>query len=460
MFEVCNIFLSIALLVFLAHNGFSVLILAPAAAALALSLCVPEPFLAYYTQIFMAKLSDFVMAYFPLFLLSAIFGKLMESSGSAKSIANHMSDKIGPENAILAVVLSCSILTYGGVSLFVVAFTVYPIAVELFRKSATPKRLIPAAIGLGSFTYTMVSMPGTPAIQNAIPSQYFGTDTFAAPGIGLICSGVMLFIGLGWLGRQLKAAQAQKEGYGDHNDDTSSVSDFQLPNFWTAAAPIAIVILLNYACVRFIFPSMNTAYLAGEKFGAVELKNVAGNWAIIVAVFFAAVFLLMVHRRRIEIAKTLNAGAIDSLAPIFNTASVVGYGAIINGMEGFAIIKNWALSLFSGNPILSSALMTGVLGGITGSASGGMSISLQMMGAKYAEMARAAGIDPEMMHRIVSIASASLNTLPHNGAVITLLAVCGLTHRDSYKDVFATTLIGPFIATIVAIVIHSVFGAF
>jgi H+/gluconate symporter-like permease len=170
--------------------------------------------------------------------------------------------------------------------------------------------------------------------------------------------------------------------------------------------------------------------------------------------------LLTFHYKRIEIVKSLNSGAVDSLVPIFNTASVVGYGAIINGMEGFTIIKNWILLLSSGNPILSGAFITGVLGGITGSASGGMSISLQMMGTKYMEMATAAHIDPEIVHRVISIASASLNTLPHNGAVITLLAICGLTHKDSYKDIFVTTLAGPFVATIAAIAIYSVFGSF
>jgi H+/gluconate symporter-like permease len=205
---------------------------------------------------------------------------------------------------------------------------------------------------------------------------------------------------------------------------------------------------------------MNTSYLSSEKFGNVELKAVASNWAIIVAVFFSIIFLLATHYKKIEITKSLNSGATDSLIPIFNTASVVGYGAIINSMEGFNIIKNWILSLSSGNPILSGAFITGVLGGITGSASGGMSISLQMMGEKYMEMARVANIDPEIVHRVISIASASLNTLPHNGAIITLFAICGLTHKDSYKDIFVATLVGPFVATIAAIAIYSVFGSF
>jgi H+/gluconate symporter-like permease len=306
----------------------------------------------------------------------------------------------------------------------------------------------------------MVSLPGTPAIQNAMPSQYFGTNTFAAPGIGLICSAIMFAIGMGWLKFQLKRAREKKEGYGKHLDNVAEISDKGLPNFFTAVTPIIIVILVNYLCVKTLFPNMDTSYLANEKYGAIEIKTVAGNWAIIVAVFFAIVFLLCAHYKKLDITKCLNSGATDSLAPIFNTASVVGYGAVINSMAGFTIIKDWILSFTSGNPIISSAFVTGILGGITGSASGGMSISLQMLGEKYVAMANAAGIDPEIMHRIVALASASLNTLPHNGAVITLFAICGLTHSDSYKDVFVGALVGPFVATVAAILIYMMFGSF
>ncbi len=460
MLEVGSIFLSIALLVFFAYRGFSVLILAPAIALFTVLINFGEPLLANYTQIFMVKLGEFATAYFPLFLLSAIFGKLMESSGSARAIANYVSEKIGEENAILAVVLSCSVLTYGGVSLFVVAFAVYPIAVELFKKSQTPKRLIPGAIGLGSFTFTMVSLPGTPAIQNAIPSQYFGTNTFAAPGIGLICSAIMFVLGMLWFKYQLSKARLAKEGYGNHRDNVMNVANSNLPNFWLAITPIVIVILLNYICVAYIFSNIDTSYLAQKKYGATSLKTVAGNWAIIVALFASIIFLIAMHFRKIEITKCLNMGAVDSLAPIFNTGSVVGYGAVINSLTGFAIIRDYVLNMSSGNPLISSSFVTGILSGITGSASGGMSISLEMLGAKYLEMANATGINPEMLHRIVSMASASLNMMPHNGALITLLAICGLTHKDSYKDLFVVGLIVPTFTLVVAILMHSIFGCF
>jgi H+/gluconate symporter-like permease len=448
------------ILVLLAYRGFSVLVLAPAAAMIAVMFSSGESLLGYYTQIFMVKLGDFAVVYFLLFLLSAIFGKLMEISGSAKSIANYASEKIGAEKAILAVVLSCSILTYGGVSLFVVAFAVYPIAVELFKKSDTAKRLIPGAIAIGSFTFTMVALPGTPAIQNAIPAQYFGTNTFAAPGLGIVASVMLFFFGMAWMNRQQKIARSNNEGYGRHEDKIAAIAEDQLPNFWEAVVPIIIVVLVNYVCVKHIFPRMDTAYLQQEKYGSIDIKAVASNWAVIVAVFSAAVFLLIYHCKRLNVIKCLNMGATDSLAPIFNTASVVGYGAVINCLPGFTLIKNWIFSLSSGDPIISGSFITGMLSAVTGSASGGLSISLQMMGPKLLEMAQQSQVNPEALHRIIALSCSTLHALPHNGAIITLLAICGLTHKDSYGDIFVLCLVIPLVTTIATILIYNLCGTF
>ena len=456
---ILSIFLSISFLMFLAYRGFSVLVLSPILALFAVFVSGSDPLLAHYTQIFMVKLGDFATIYFPLFLLSAVFGKIMESSGCAQSIADYISEKIGPEHAILAVVLSCAVLTYGGVSLFVVVFAVYPIAVELFRKSNTPKRLIPGTIALGAFTFTMSAVPGTPAIQNIIPCQYFGTNAFAAPVISIIATLIMIGCGMVWLNTQAKAAHLAGESYGDHVDEIITNNEgTDIPNFWISFIPVVIVILTNYICVKYVFPNMDTSYLKQEKYGAIDIKTVASNWAIIISLFFAIVFVIATNYKKIDITKCINIGAQESLSPIFNTASVVGYGAVISSLPGFAMIRDWMLSFSGGNPIISSSFVTSVLAGITGSASGGMSIALEMLGAKYLEMANALGISPEIIHRVVSISSGSLDTLPHNGAVITLLAICGLTHKDSYKDIFMVSMVGPIFAVIVAIILSGVFG--
>ncbi|MDR3151576.1 MAG: GntP family permease [Holosporaceae bacterium] len=460
MCEVGSIFISMAILIFLAYRGFSVLTLAPVAAASAVLISGGESLLGYYTQIFMVKLGDFATVYFPLFLLSAIFGKFMERSGSAKSIAHHLSEKIGEENAILAVVLSCSVLTYGGVSLFVVAFTVYPIAVELFKRSDTPKRLIPGAVAIGAFTFTMVALPGTPAIQNAIPAQYFGTDTFAAPGLGIIASAAMFMLGMSWMNRQLRIAKAQGEGYGDHPENAAVVPEKNTPGFLVAAFPIILVVLVNYICIKLIFPCVDTQYLHQEKYGNVDIKTVASNWAVIVAVFTAVAFLAVYHYRNVDLMKCLNVGATDSLIPIFNTASVVGYGAVINALPGFVLMRDAVISLSSGDPIISGSIITGILSAITGSASGGLSIAMEMLGSQLLEMARQMKIDPEALHRIIALSCSTLHALPHNGAIITLFAICGLTHRDSYRDIFATSFCITLVGTVITILVYKIFGSF
>src|SRR5262247_370375 len=209
-----GILLGLGGLVWLSFRGWSVLVLAPAAALIA-ALFAREPLLAHWTQTFMGAAAGFLAQFFPLFLLGALFGKLMEDSGSVAAIARFMTEKLGARRAVLAVVLAGALVTYGGVSLFVALFVLAPMAQALFRAADVPHRLMPAAIALGSFTFTMSALPGTPAIQNAIPMPFFGTTPFAAPGLGIIAAAIMLGFGLWWLTRAEAAARRAGEGYGD-----------------------------------------------------------------------------------------------------------------------------------------------------------------------------------------------------------------------------------------------------
>ena len=214
------IVLSLALLMYLAYRGVTVLLLAPVLAALAVVLSGDVAhLLPAYTETFMSALGGYVVSYFPVFLLGALFGQLMADSGAATAIAQWIERRLGPRHAIVTVVLACAVLTYGGVSLFVVAFAIYPIGRSLFRSADIPKRLLAPAIALGSFTFTMTAMPGTPSIQNAIPIPYYGTTTFSAPGLGLIASALIATIGIAWLRSRQARARALGEGYGQHEDD-------------------------------------------------------------------------------------------------------------------------------------------------------------------------------------------------------------------------------------------------
>ena len=454
-----GIFLSLILLMYLAYRGINVLILAPILALLAVLMSGGLPVLATYTQVFMKSLGGYVITYFPLFLLGAIFGKVMADGGAARTIAEMIVKKVGGERAILAVVLACGVLTYGGVSLFVVAFAIYPIANALFRRADVPKRLLPAAIALGSFTFTMTAFPGTPAIQNAIPMPFFGTNVFAAPILGTFAGLVMLAGGVLWLNRRAAAAHARSEGYGQHARtaaDSSLAEDADLPGFAVAILPVVAVIVLNALCTYVIIPGMDAAYLADAKYGATTLPSVAGIWAIIVSLTVSILLALGLNWRRFaDVKETVNSGTMGSLLPIFNTASEVGYGAVIASLPAFAIIRDAVLSLFPTNPVASLAVAVNVLAGITGSASGGMSIALNALGEQFATMARDQGISMELMHRVTALSSGGFDALPHNGAVITLLAITGMTHKKSYSDIFVVAVAIPVLATIAVILLGS-----
>jgi H+/gluconate symporter-like permease len=469
---------------YLAFRGVTLLILAPGMALLAALIAGGLPLLAAYTQIFMTGTGGFIITFFPLFMLGAIFGKLMEDSGSAQSIARSVIARLGAERAIMAVVLCCGVLTYGGVSLFVVAFAIFPVAAALFRDAGIPKRLIPGTLALGAFTFTMSALPGTPAIQNAIPMPFFGTTAFAAPGLGIITGLIMFSLGTAWLTRRSTKARAAGEGYGAHDDNLPVPDEVMREHvqscgfdineltqgpadaaegspFWLALAPVVIVIAVNFAFVQFLVPLMNTAHLAEPRFGATTIENVRGVWAIIVALFLSILFLAFANRTRIESVKaSLNHGADAAVLPIFNVASLVGFGAVIAALPAFDMISEAVLSFGSGNPLISLAAAVNVLSALTGSASGGMSIALDALGATYVRMAYDYGYSLDAMHRVTAVASGALDALPHNGAVITILSICKLSHREAYFDVFVVAIVVPMISLVALIFLATLFGAF
>lgn len=451
--------LALAALMYMAYRGISLLLLTPALALMAVLLAEGGPVLASYTQVFMTATGDFIIQFFPLFLLGAVFGKLMEVSGSARVLADGIIHKLGPQRAILAVILCCAVMTYGGVSLFVVAFAVWPIAAALFQEADLPKRLIPATIALGAFTFTMTALPGTPAIQNAIPMPYFGTTPFAAPGLGVITALLMLGLGWAWLERR---ARALGPGYGADAEQDAQAAEGTQPSLLVAGAPLVLVLALNVAFTFVLIPMLDTSYLARPEFGETDIGALRGVWSVIAALTLSSLALVGLnwHRLTGKLQDTLDAGAKDSLKPIFNTASLVGFGAVIASLAAFGNIRDWVVTAGGDNPLISLAIGTSLLAGMTGSASGGMSIALSTLGETYMQMGQAAGVSPELLHRVTAVATGGLDALPHNGAVITLLTICGLTHREAYKDIAVVAVIIPLIALVVLITLGSLLGSF
>lgn len=463
MFSTIAIIISLFLLMYFAYRGYSVLILAPLMATLAVALSGDIlSSLPIYTTVFMKALSGFLLKFFPIFLLGAVFGQLMADSGAATAIARTVVNKLGANKAILAVVLVCAILTYGGVSLFVVAFAIYPIAKDLFKAAGVPKRLIPGAIALGSFTFTMTALPGTPAIQNAIPIPYYGTNAFAAPILGIIGSLVMFGLGMLWLQRRAHSAKTAGEGYGIHEDDELHADnlDPHHTSFMVAMIPLVLVIGINALLTYAIFPNMDFSALQAQ-FKDLDIKGALGLWSIIIALVTAIIALIVLRLGKwTNLQHSLNKGTYSSMLPIFNTGSEVGYGAVIATLAGFAVLRDSVLNLSPSNPLISEAVAMTTLAGITGSSSGGLSIALPILGKEYLAQAVAHGIDPELLHRVAVMAAGGLDTLPHSGAVITLFAICHLTHKQSYKDVAMVTMAIPLIAVTVVIVLGTMLGSF
>jgi H+/gluconate symporter-like permease len=452
---------SLAFLMLVAYRGYSVILFAPIAALGAVLLTDPGLVAPMFSSVFMKKMVGFVESYFPVFMLGAVFGKVIELSGFSKAIVASVIGVLGSGRAMLAIVVVCAVLTYGGVSLFVVVFAVYPFAAEMFRQGNIPKRLIPGTIALGAFSFTMDALPGSPQIQNIIPTTFFKTNTWAAPWLGVIGAVFILIVGMTYLEWRRRAAAAANEGYGtDLRNEPEPFVAGDLPNPWIALTPLVVVGVANKIFTDLIprmYGPTHAWALPGAKPIVTDVGKVAAIWAVESALVLGILTVIAfawkpVISRFAEGSKSAIAGA---LLASMNTASEYGFGGVIAALPGFVVIADALKSI--PNPLVNAAVTVTALAGITGSASGGMSIALAAMADNFIASAHATGIPLEVFHRVAAMASGGMDTLPHNGAVITLLSVSGLTHRQSYRDIFAVTLIKSA-AVFVVIAVHELTG--
>lgn len=431
-----------------AYRGWSIILIAPFFAVLA-AILSEFGIMPTYSELYMTRLAEYVKTYYPVFLFGAVFARLMEKGGLASAIAGKIIAILGETRAILAVLLGCVALTYGGLSVFVVAFVMYPFGAEIFRKANIPKRLLPATLWMGIFSLAMVAMPGTPQIQNIIPSSYFGTSTWAGIGIGIFASALFLAISMGWLTYRAKSLQAQGEGYGGELEQRQR-KDRRLPDWKFAIIPLAMVIVIN------VILSNPFGWEWGfhwdesslEKFLPLKLSLLAASvgkiqaiWSISVALILSSIAAGYIGRKRLQSGSenflaTINYGAVSSCAAVLNVASGFAFGSVMVSLPGFLPIKEILIAIGdSAGPLVSAVITTNIMGGITGSASGGLTIALSMLGETWAQMASMQGIPLEALHRIVAIASIGIDPVPHCGALVTLLAICGLTHKETYYDI-------------------------
>lgn len=423
-----SILIGLVMLMTLAYFNWSILWVAPLAAGVVALLSGLDVF-ETYTGPYMEGLVGFVKSWFPIFLLGAVFGKLMEKTGAAKSVAKKVTQLIGKKRAVLGVLIAAAVLTYGGVSLFVVVFAIYPIALELFREANISRKLLVPTFALGAFTFTMTSAPGTPQIQNLIPMEYFGTTPMAAPVIGIVTTLIMAVGGYLWLAYRAKKLSAKGDVFTEPTNQvpTEETTDEKVPNWVLSLLPLLIVVVL------------------------LNVVKMEALWSLLIGVLSIMILNVKDYKQFIP---SINDGSKGSVMAILNTSAAVGFGAVIAIVPAFEDITSWLLNVFD-NPLVAEGLAVQIMAIITGSASGGMGIALGTLGDTFAELSQTTGISPEVFHRIAAVASGA-SIFPNNGALLTLVAVTGLSLRATYKDVFMVAFIIPTIALLVGIMMGAI----
>lgn len=434
---------AVILLIYLTMKGINIIIAALISSAvivLTSGLNWETAFMDYY----MTGFTDYFYSWFLVFLLGAIFGKIMQDTKSADSIANWIKNTIGPSRAVLAVVAAAAIMTYGGVSLFVVGFAVYPIAVSLFRAANLPHRFIPAALVFGSISFTMIA-PGSPEIQNIIPTEFFGTKPTAGGFIGVLLALIIMVVGGWWLGRDVKkavrngetfslppGAKAKEEMAAVAEEDIEKAEEKLLPNFVAAILPLIVVIALLNILSFYMNP---TAALL---------------LALLVGISLLFLFMFKYVKAFWE---TLTAGTQNALVALANTCGVVGFGGVAAQATAFDSIVEALISI-PGSPLLGLGIGVSVISGITGSASGGLAIALPILAPIYLGQ----GVNPGEMHRISALASGGLDSLPHNGYVVTTIRViCGETHTRAYRPILWISVVLPIMVLLLGVLLYSIF---
>ncbi|MCW8091428.1 GntP family permease [Alteromonas sp. ASW11-130] len=420
----------LVLLIVLTIRGMNLFIAAPACALLvALTSGLPV-FIGEnnFVETYMSGFSGFIASWFFMFLLGAIFGKFMEDTGAADSVARWIVGKLGFKHAVLAVVMACAILTYGGVSVFVVAFSVYPMALSLFKDANLPRRFIPATLAFGSVTFTMTSA-GSPEIQNWIPIKYLGTSPFAGWEVSLVVAIFMASFGYWWLKKMIGKAVANGEKF-DSREYDPHIPERDYPHPMTGLIPLFVVLILSFT-----------------------LHEALAQLALIVALGGGVLTIMLINYKHFHnMSQAINLGTTGALIAIGNTAAVVGFGSIAKSTIAFQQTVE-LMTQIPGNELIGAAIAVSVIAGLTGSASGGQAIALPLVAPHYLDQ----GVEPDQLHRIVSISSGALDSLPHNGYVVTTIrAICHETHKAAYSAVAALTVVVPLIGLVMAIGLFSI----
>lgn len=429
-----GLILAIGLLVYLAYKGVSA-IPASLICSLVVILTNGMPLWPSFSGFYIGGFSAFAGGYFLVFVASALFARAMDDSGSAQTIAYKFLEWFGPKRAILVIIATAAVLTYGGVSLFVVVFAVYPIALVLFKEANLPKRILPGILAFGAATFTMSAMPASPQLTNVIPSQVLGTSLTSGAAIGIFASVLMFASGYWYFVRLEKKMREQGIGFvPGPNDDMSKYENIdkeKLPGAFVAFIPMILIL----AAIIFL----------RNQFGTVQL--------VVYAMFAATALVFILNWSKLNNKLlTINQGLKDG-TNIISVAVIIGFGVVVQNAPAFQSFVNFALGLKM-HPYLSAVFATEIVAGITGSSSGGLTIFLNALGQQYIDL----GANPAILHRLTAIAAGGLDTLPHAGGIFILMSVVGANHKESYAPIFWTTVVIPvavaLICSVIAIVVY------
>lgn len=417
-----GILIALAALMILVYKRINI-ILVSVFCCIIVALTSQLPILDTLKNDYMSGLSQFISSNLLLFVFSAIFGKVMEESGAAFAFAKLIFKAFGARWAIYGGMIATALLVYGGVSNFVVVFTVFPIFLHIFKQANLPIRLIPGVIYAAGVTFAASMLPGTPSLNNIIPTQYVDSTPMSAPIVGLVASAVTIVLIFFYFEYEFGKARKQGEVY---LENQKASMQLERMNNLKEANPIlsilpmaALVIMLNVFKLDILYCLLISTLL---------------------------VFVLFYQNIRGVTLSCVNQGISSAGSAILNSAAAVGFGSVVKVTAGFTAMVT-ALMSFGGNPMVSLGIITTIISGITGSGTGGIGITMQVFAQKYIEL----GVNPDILHRIVAIASNGLDSLPHNGLVVTVILACGCTHKESYKPILITSVIITLIALVITI---------
>ncbi|HEK9986569.1 TPA: GntP family permease [Streptococcus equi subsp. zooepidemicus] len=417
-----GVLLGIIAIVYFSLKEIHITIAAPMATILVVllnSMPLVESLLGKEPNNYMGALGGYIMSYFAIFLLGSILAKLMEVSGATVSIAEFILKKVGYQNPyriLVAIFIISAILTYGGISLFVVMFAVLPLARSLFKKMDLSWNLIQVPLWLGIATFTMTILPGTPAIQNVIPIQYLNTSLTAALVPSILGSVGCIAFGLFYMKRCLTKSLEVGENYATYTSQTNEdTTERVLPPFVASILPLILLIVIAII-----------GSLLGDEF---VKKNI-----IYVALLTGIISAIVLFNKYIDqkIA-TLSIGASGAVGPIFATASAVAFGSVVTAASGFGVFSDVVLNI-PGPPVISLTVLTSAMAAITGSSSGALGIVMPNFAQYYLD----AGVSPEIIHRVGAVASNILTIVPQSGVFLTFLSLTGLSHKNGFKQTFIT----------------------